>query len=312
MRADELDPQITEVLDEMADAPAFHQCSVAEVRQVMEEGFGSLDGPRIGEVNDRTIPGPTGELPIRIFHPDGKGPFPVTVFFHGGGFVAGSLDSHDALCRALTKHSGVSVVSVDYRLAPEHPYPAAVEDAYAATEWVAANGDEIAVDADRLAVAGGSAGGNLATVVSRMARESDGPDIDYQLLVYPAVSFGETWPSYEENAEGYLLSTEDVQWFADHYLGSDVFAYNPCASPTRACDFERLPDATVVTAGYDPLRDEGVAYAESLESAGASVEHRHYDDAVHAFLQMAGEPLGVDRAQEAIETVAGDVREALR
>ena len=311
MRADEVDPEIAAVLDRLADEPNFHELSVEEVRRATAEGFASLEGPDVGDVTDRTIPGPGGELAVRVYSPEGEGPFPVAVYFHGGGFVTGSLDSHDALCRALTTHSDVAFIAVDYRLAPEHPYPAAVEDACAATEWVAANGDEIGVDPDRLAVVGDSAGGNLAAAVSLVARDRDGPAIDYQALVYPAVSHGEEWPSYEENAEGYLLTLADVRWFADRYLESDVFARNPYASPSRACDYGGLPDATVVTAGFDPLRDQGVAYADSLEDAGVAVCRHHYPDAVHAFLQMAGEPLGVERAREAIEAVAGDLREAL-
>lgn len=311
MRAEEPHPQIQAFLDETSDAPAFHELPVEEARAIADDVFAVDDPLPVGETVDRTIDGPGGDLPIRIYRPDGDGPFPVAVFFHGGGFVAGSLESHDQLCRALASTAGVAVVAVDYRLAPEHPFPAAVEDAYAATEWAAENAAEFGGDPDRLAVVGDSSGGNLAAVVTHMAHHRDGPDIDYQVLVYPSVSHDREWPSYEENDGGYFITPEDLAWFEEHYFDHEFDAMNVYASPILAAEFEGLPPATIVTGGFDPLRDEAVAYADRLEDAGVDVTHHHYDDVIHAFLQMALEPFGFDPSQEALDDVTSDLETAL-
>ncbi|MFC5973604.1 alpha/beta hydrolase [Halomarina salina] len=311
MRAQEPHPEIQAFIDETEDAPAFHEMPMEEVRG-MTVGVFSVEEPTpVGEVVDRTIPGEGGELPIRIYVPEGDGPFPVTMFFHGGGFVSGNLESHDELCRVLANDTGVAVVAVDYRLAPEDPFPAAVEDAYTATEWVAENADEFGGDASRLAVAGDSAGGNLAAVVAHMARDRGGPDLRYQLLLYPTVSPHLDWPSAEENGEGYFITAEDLAWFDEQYFEHEIDAMNVYASPLLAADFEDLPPATVVTAGFDPLRDQGVAYAERLEDAGVAVTHHHYDDVIHAFVQMGVAPFGFERSAEAFDDAAGDLRDAL-
>ncbi|MEY7851650.1 alpha/beta hydrolase [Natrarchaeobius sp. A-rgal3] len=311
MRASEPHPEVQAVLEQMADAPAFRNISVEEARAAVAESFGG-GGPEAAEtVTDRTVSGPAGEIPIRIYEPEGEGPFPVVTFFHGGGFVVGGLDGHDVLCSELADGANVVVVSVDYRLAPEHEFPAAVEDAYAATEWVAENAAEFGGDPDRHAVAGDSAGGNLAAVVSLMAREQDGPDIAHQLLLYPTVSYVDQFDSHEEFAEGYFLETEDGAYFAELYLGNELHGYNPYASPLRAASHEDLPPATILTGGFDPVRDEGIAYAETLEEAGVDVTHLHYDDVIHIFLQMADEPFELTRAQEAIDDVTDELADAL-
>jgi acetyl esterase len=311
MKADEPHPQIQSILEliEEADVLPLAQYPVEEARAVAAELRGEGDGPPLGDVSDRSIPGPAGELPTRIYRPVSDGPHPALVYFHGGGWVIGGIGSHDLLCRPLADEADVVVVSVDYRLAPEHPFPAAVEDAYAATEWVAEHADEIGGDG-RLAVAGDSAGGNLAAIVSLMGRDRDGPAIDHHGLIYPSTSPGEDWPSRAENAEGYFLTETDMDWFFGHYLDSDVHARNPYAFPMGACDLSGLPPATVQTAGFDPLRDEGVAYAERLEDAGVTVSHHHYDDAIHGFVTMLAEPARVDRAFEAIDDLAGDLEES--
>jgi acetyl esterase len=313
MQADEPHPEVQSVLEmvEAADVLPLHQYGPEGAREVTREMRPDVDGPEVGDVTDRTVPGPENgtEVPIRIYRPrgEGEGPFPTVVFFHGGGYVIGDLDSHDVPCRHLVNESGCVVVAVDYRLAPEHPFPAAVEDAHAALEWVAANPDEVGGDG-RLAVMGDSAGGNLAAVVSLMARDRDGPEIDRQVLVYPAVSPREDWPSRENNAEGYYLEESDMEWFGDCYYGSDVHEANPYAFPLVACSHADLPPATVLTAGFDPLRDEGVAYAEALSEAGVPVEHRNYGGMIHGFFTMLAGPVELDRAHEAVADVAGDLR----
>jgi len=308
MKADEPHPQIQAILEliEETDVLPLAQYPVEEARAVAAELRGDGDGPPLGEVTDRAIPGPDEDLPIRIYRPDTDAPHPTVVYFHGGGWVIGGIESHDLLCRHLADDADAAVVSVDYRLAPEHPFPAAVEDAYAATEWVAEHADAIGGDGG-LAVAGDSAGGNLAAIVSLMARDRDGPTIEHQGLIYPSTSAAEDWPSRAENAEGYFLTETDMTWFFDHYLESDVHDRNPYAFPMGACDLSGLPAATVQTAGFDPLRDEGVAYAERLEDAGVAVSHHHYPDAIHGFVTMLAEPARVDRAFDAIGDLAADL-----
>ncbi|WP_049930331.1 alpha/beta hydrolase [Halosimplex carlsbadense] len=266
------------------------------------------DPPAVGSAVDLTAPGPDGGVPIRRYRPTNTGPYPTVVFYHGGGFVLGSLDSHDLLCRHLTAESGCEVVSVDYRLAPEHPFPAAVEDAYAAVEWAATGPD--ALDSDgRLAVAGDSAGGALAAVVSLMAAERDGPEIDYQSLIYPAVGIRDDHRSMREHA-GYVISEDDIRWFDRCYYGSEIHRRNPYADPSRADDRSGVPPATVVTAGFDPLRDGGIAYARQLVGDGVSVRFRNYPDMVHGFVGMLSESEGVERAHEAVDDIATDLRRA--
>jgi len=280
--------------------------SVRGFRWITRLGAMFRDAPPVAQVADRTIPGPDGEMPIRVYRPEGEKPFPTVVFFHGGGFVSGDLESHDALCRYLTRESECVVVSVEYRLAPEHPFPAAVEDAIAATEWAADHTDALGGTGD-LAVAGDSAGGNLAAVAALAARDRGGPDIDYQVLLYPGIGTREDQQSVREHS-GLVLSQADLEWFSDCYFGSEITRQNPYADPTRACDHSGLPPATVLTAEFDPLRDGGVAYAEQLRDAGVEVRHVDYEGMIHGFVSMTDT---IGRATEAIEDVAGDLRVAL-
>ncbi|NHN59448.1 MULTISPECIES: alpha/beta hydrolase [Halorussus] len=305
----EPDPQIQAVLEQLdrLGMPDLSTLDPREARELFEEFRTSESSEEVAAVTDRTIPGPGGELPIRVYEPDGEGPHPVLVYFHGGGWVVGSIETHDGLCRRLTNAAGCAVVSVDYRLAPEHPFPAATEDAVAAVEWVAERGDEVGVDGDRLAVGGDSAGGNLAAVAALVARDRGGPDIARQVLVYPATSPSDDWPSTEENAEGYLLTRSEMEWFADQLFESPLDARNPYAFPLQACDHAGLPPATVVTAGFDPIRDEGAAYAEALADAGVDVTHRDYEGMIHGFIGMLEEP-SVDRAHEAVDAIGADLR----
>jgi len=226
---------------------------------------------------------------VRVYRPDGAAvPAPVVVFFHGGGWVLGSIATHDATCRGLANRTGAVYVSVDYRLAPEHPYPAAPEDCYAATCWVADHAADLGVDPGRLAVAGDSAGGNLAAVVCQMARDRSGPAIAFQLLIYPVTDLDlDRWPSMEENADGPLLTREGMDWFARHYVGTLPFTGDPYAAPIRAADLSGLPPAYVATAGHDPLRDEGAGYAEALAAAGVTVGYDNFATMIHGFVGFA-------------------------
>ena len=280
--------------------------SVRGLRWLTRLGAWLRDAPSVGTVHDRAIPGPDGEISIRIYRPEGETPFPTIVYFHGGGFVSGDLESHDAVCRYLTRESECVVVSVDYRLAPEHPFPGAVEDAIAATEWVADHTDSLG-GTGQLAVVGDSAGGNLATVTTLAARDRGGPGIDYQALIYPGVGTREDQESVREHAD-LVLSRADLEWFRDCYYGSEITLQNPYADPTRACDLSGLPPATVITAGFDPLRDGGRAYAEQLQAAGVAVRHVEYEDMIHGFVSMTDQ---IDRSTEAIADVAEGLRTAL-
>ncbi len=259
-----------------------------EVRALFEQRE-PPPGEDVASVEDLEVPGPDGPLPVRVYRPDGAAvPAPVVVFFHGGGWVLGSIATHDATCRGLANRTGAVYVSVDYRLAPEHPYPAAPEDCYAATCWVADHAADLGVDPGRLAVAGDSAGGNLAAVVCQMARDRSGPAIAFQLLIYPVTDLDlDRWPSMEENADGPLLTREGMDWFARHYVGTLPFTGDPYAAPIRAADLSGLPPAYVATAGHDPLRDEGAGYAEALAAAGVTVGYDNFATMIHGFVGFA-------------------------
>jgi len=241
-------------------------------------------GEAVEQVRDGTVPSPYGGIPIRTYTPAGSGPFPILVWFHGGGWVVGNLDTTDVTCRLLANGGGCIVVSVNYRHAPENNFPAAPEDAYAATRWAAQHSAELNGDPARIAVGGASAGGNLAAAVTLMARDRGGPPLMFQLLMVPVTEFNLDSPSYKANAEGYGLTQQAMRWFWDHYLRLAADGANPYASPLRAADMRGLPRAFVMTAELDPLHDEGVAYAERLRAAGARVTHKCYAGMIHGFL----------------------------
>src|SRR6516165_9254486 len=264
----------------------------------------------IGKIEDRTFAGPAGPLPFRVYTPVAANGEPSggVIFFHGGAWVLGNLDTHDCLCRILTNESVCRFISVDYRLAPEHPFPAAVEDACAATAWIAAHAAELAIDPNCLAVAGDSAGGTLAAVVCQWARRS-GIKIALQVLLCPVTDIAANNQSRREFAEGYFLEGPLMSWAAIHYLRAGVDLNDPRLSPLRAQDLSGLPPCHIHTAGFDLLRDEGKAYADALERAGNNVHHVCHEQMIHHFYAMAG---AIPYARTALEVMGADIKAALR
>jgi acetyl esterase len=305
-----LDPQAQAFLEQLAasGAPPLHELSVAEARQVIVTLFGTPDNPEpVGAVEDRTIAGAAGEMPARIYTPTGRGPFPVLVYFHGGGWVIGNLEAYDPTCRALTNAAGCMVVAMEYRLAPEHKFPAAPEDCYAALQWVAAHAAAMGGDPTRLAIGGDSAGGNLTAVVAQMVRDRGGPSLVYQLLVYPVTDYNFDTASYRENADGYLLTKDAMVWFWNHYLRSAADGSNLLASPLRAQNLRGLPPALILTAEFDPLRDEGEAYAARLREAGVPVTLKRYNGMIHGFFSLGAV---FDQGKQAMAEAAAGLRAA--
>jgi acetyl esterase len=303
-----LDPQAQALLDQLKalGAPPLNELSPPDAR-VAAQALGSLSGApeAVAKVENRTISGPAGALPVRIYTPAGSGPFPVLVFFHGGGWVIGDLETQDGPCRKLANGADCVVVSVNYRLAPEHKFPAAAADAYAATQWVAANAASINADAARIAVGGDSAGGNLTAVTAQMARDRGGPGLVFQLLIYPVTDGACDTASYRDNADGCLLTKEMMLWFWNHYVRNAADRQDPMAAPLRAPSLQGLPPALVQTAEFDPLRDEGEAYAARLKEAGVPVQLTRYNGMIHGFFGMASV---IDQANSAIGEAAAALR----
>ncbi len=276
----------------MSGLPPFYTVSAVEARRLYKETRGVLSPPvpEVGEVRDLAAPGPAGPIALRLYRglaTEAGARLPVLVYFHGGGWTIGDLDTHDIVCRTLANNARCAVVSVDYRMGPEHKFPAAVEDCVAATRWVAAEAVTLGIDAARIAVGGDSAGGNLATVVAITLRDTGGPRLVFQALVYPATDQRMDTASHTKFGEGYLLTRNNMLWFRDNYLGPAH--YNDWrASPIRAADLSRLPPAHIITAGYDPLVDEGRAYSERLVAAGVPVLYECFEGMTHGFLTMGG------------------------
>ncbi|MGI8505604.1 MAG: alpha/beta hydrolase [Solirubrobacteraceae bacterium] len=295
-----LDPQVVAYLDQlrMLGVPSPWDVPLEDGRRSYEESTGRLFGPaaRVASVEDVDASG----VPVRVYRP-AVGELPGLVYCHGGGWVAGSLESHDPLCRTLAARSGCAVVAVDYRLAPENPYPAAAEDAWTATAWAAQRFSP-------LAVAGDSAGGQLAALVTLRARDA-GLALALQVLIYPAVDYGFDSQSYRDNTEGPALTAHQMRWFWSQYVQDDARADDPGCSPLRAPDLARLPPALVLSAEYDPLRDEGEAYARRLQKAGVPITLQRYEGLIHGFIRM---PALIQRANGAIDHVAAAVGSALR
>ena len=289
-----LDPDAAAVFKAFQEAgrPPYETVSPAEARELYLKGrfVSNPEPPELASVEPLTIPSPAGSIPARVYTPTrlrkAGGLAPGLVFFHGGGWVIGDLDSHDVVCRKLADEGELMVVSVDYRLAPEHKFPAAVDDAIASTKWIAENAKQFGIDASRLMVGGDSAGGNLAAVVAISARDGNGPDIAGQLLIYPAIDFAMTHPSHKEPETSILLTHSVIRWFSDHYLNGAADVHDWRASPARAKTLIGLPPAYVLTAGADPLRDEGDEYAHRLKEAGVAVTHRTFPGQFHGFFTM--------------------------
>ncbi len=308
-----LDPQARAFLDAVAAAgtvmpwdapsPAEARASLLEIMVVPEQPL------PLGRVEDRVVATSEGDVPVRIFTPEGTGPFPVVVWFHGGGWVVGSIEESDATCRALCRSTAAIVVCPEYRLAPEHRFPAAAEDCYEVTAWAAREAASLGAGGRAIAVAGDSAGGNLAAVVALMARDRGGPDLAGQLLVYPVVGLpSDGRGSYEQFAEGHFLTKAGMEWFTDCYASSPQDLSNPYLAPLAADDLSGLPPALVITAGCDPLRDEGEEYARRLAAAGTECEYSLYEGQIHAFFILPDEFAAGAAAQE---EAAGALRRML-
>lgn len=305
-----IDPQVQTILDGLAsaDAPPLTEQSVEQVRASMTlMGQLGTDDP-VGEVEDSTVPGPAGPIPVRIYRPapapTGTGLAGGLVYYHGGGFVIGDLDTHDSICRSLCSRAGIVVVSVDYRLAPEDPFPAAPDDAVAAFDAIHERAGDLGIDPGRLATGGDSAGANLAAVVANQRRGT----VAFQLLIYPVTDLTRSSVSYRENSSGYLLTAELMEWFETRYTQGTVDVRDPRASPLFTDDLAGVAPALVVTAEFDPLRDEGEAYGARLLDAGVDVSIQRYDGLIHGFIQMGAV---IESADAAIDDLAAALRDAL-
>jgi acetyl esterase len=282
-----LDKDAQAVVDQMkSDGPRY----LKPVQEIRDQALADLKAnpPKlepVAKVEDRMIPGPAGELWIRIFTPEGTGPMPVISYIHGGGWTLGSIKTHDASCRTVANMVGAVVVASEFRLAPENKFPASLEDVYAATLWTSQNAESLGADSNRLAVIGNSSGANLAAAVSLLSRDRGAPRIAYQALICPAVEYACNTKSAIDNAEGYGLTTEEMKWFWNNYLHTSHEANNPYACPLRALDLSGLPPAVVLTAEFDPLRDEGEAYASRLKEAGVPVIYHCFEGMIHGFLR---------------------------
>ncbi|MBV8305437.1 MAG: alpha/beta hydrolase [Acidimicrobiia bacterium] len=304
-----LDPDVEILLSSMEQngegAGSIADVGVEQARQFIEV-FGTIGGTvEVARVEDHTVPGPGGDIPVRLYSPSADAVLPVVVYLHGGGWCIGNIASHDGICRKLAAQSGLTVVSVDYRLAPEHRFPCAPEDCYAAVQWVPDQAGDLRVDASRMALAGDSAGGNLTAVTALLARDRGGPAISFQLMMYPVIDATMSFPSFKENAEGKLLSARDMAFFYEQYVGDDVDLKDPMLSPLYAPSLRGLPPALVITAEYDPLRDEGEAYADALQQAGVEARSSRYDGMVHGFFGLeAVIPAAAPAMEEAAAALA--------
>jgi acetyl esterase len=310
-----LHPQARALLNliEERKVPPTHTLTPEQAREMYRERrfFTQPSPPAVALARDLTMPGPAGPVWLRLYRPAASpadSALPVLVYYHGGGWVIGDLDTHDTLCRELANGSGCALVSVDYRLAPEHRFPAAVDDSIAALKWLHENAAALHLDAGRMAVGGDSAGGNLAAVVALSARDSGGPALAFQLLIYPATDNRRTAPSHQTNGQGYLLTRDTISYFHDHYLPDAALDLDWRASPLLHKDLAALPPAFVLTAGYDPLRDEGLQFAQRLSEAGNRSTLVCFERQIHGFIPM-GKVL--DEARAAVRLCAAELRHAL-
>jgi len=289
-----LHPQARALLDLMVEraVPPTHTLTPQAARALYRErrGFSQPDPPLVASVDDLRADGPHGAIALRLYRPLSphapQAPLPALVYFHGGGWVIGDLDTHDSLCRQIANAAGCAVLAVDYRMGPEHRFPCAVDDCLAATRWCHANATRLGLDGGRIAVGGDSAGGNLAAVVAIAAREAGDLPLRFQLLIYPATDMRRQAPSHTTNGQGYLLTRDTIAWFHDHYLGDAAHDTDWRASPLLCTSLVGLPEALVITAGYDPLRDEGLHYSQRLSEAGVACHHVCFERQIHGFITM--------------------------
>lgn len=310
VRSERLNAEARALLERLdaQGAPPLASLTPAQARVGAAERYKLYSGEReeLARVVDHFVPGPAGNVPVRLYAREQGGLRPGLIYFHGGGFVLGNLDTHDRVCRSLAKESEAVVIAVDYRLAPEHKFPAALEDGHAVTKWVGANAERLGIDRSRVAIGGDSAGGNLATVVALRCREAGGPPLAAQVLIYPVTDLSSfKTASYRDLEEGYFLGRSEMAWFGGHYLLSPEAGRNPEASPLLAPDLSRLPPALVITAEFDPLRDEGEAYAKRLQQAGVPAILTRYPGMIHGFFVMRGV---LSSGQQAIREVAEFIR----
>ncbi len=303
-------PALQAMLDKAVNLPPMHTVPLAAIRATDLKRYDiGVPKDEVASAEDRTIPGPRGEIRIRIYRPDLENGRPVTVFFHGSGFCICSIDTHDAMCRQICRRGGTVVVSVDYGLAPENPFPAGPDDAYAAVLWTAAHAASFGGDPTRLAVCGDSAGGTMAAVSAIRARDENGPAIKAQMLLYPVTDhYTGGHASFEERGSGFGLTADGMRWFWDFYVPSTDQAGHPHVSPYRAGSLAGLPKCYLITAEYDLLRDEGEAYGRRLRDAGVAVDHVRYADMNHGFLNWVGL---FDRPSEAMDALAAWIRKEL-
>lgn len=280
-----LNPKIKLFLENynMLPSPNWNSITPQEWRNRIKQGVNPKVIIKVDKVENRILPLYGRDIPIRIYTPSGDKPLPVLIYFHGGGMVTGDLEMSDSICRTIAKHAHCAVISVDYRLAPENKFPAAVEDAYDSLLWISSHAKEFNIDPTRIAVGGDSAGGTLATVASIVANERKNPNIIYQLLLYPSTGYEREVPSLQENGKGYFLTTEQSIWYQKQYLSSKEEKEHPYVSPIFYSKMAELPDAMIVTAQYDPLRDIGKAYAERLQESGVAVFYKNYEGMIHGF-----------------------------
>ncbi|MFJ8260481.1 alpha/beta hydrolase [Rummeliibacillus sp. NPDC094406] len=305
-----LNPKVELILQQLEGTPSTHQLSPVDARTALAIKELAGESVELESVVNQNLDTKVGKVPVRIYTPvKSKAALPVFIYYHGGGWVIGDLDAVDIPCRQVASKSGCVVISVDYRLAPEHKFPAAIEDSYAVVEWVIENGAELNIDVSKIAVGGDSAGGNIAAVVSQIARDNHVDAIVQQILLYPVTDYNLDTESYENFSEGYFLTKADMKWFWNHYLYSDVDGKNPNASPLQAKSLKDLPPALIITAEYDPLRDEGEAYAIRLKEANVPVQLKRYDGTIHGFFWMAG---FLDEGADAIELVSNTLIQALK
>ena len=315
-----LDPQTAEILKRAAegDAPELGEGTPEEGREIFAgtTALLGLPAPEVKQISEVEIPGPAGDIATKIIFPANididantstSSALPILIYYHGGGWVIGSPETHIGETCFYANEANCIVIVPDYRLAPEHPFPAAPQDCYAVLEWAAANANDIGGDASRIAIAGDSAGGNLSAVVAQMSKATNGPDIALQLLIYPATRMGATTQSYKDFNDGYFLTGKAMNWFFNHYLEEAAHWDDPQASPLLAKDLSGLAPAYIMTAGFDPLRDEGKAYADKLKAAGVPVDYVCYEKQIHGFVSMAG---ALDEGKQFLREAAAVLRKS--